>query len=126
MPRQGEAKMKTYQRWKVSVNEEICSMNALPDRLDNGIYTANNSTKPVNFYCFAPAAKVVQLAGDFNHWHPILMEQRESGRWFIQVWLPGGHHQYRFLVDGEPTLDLHATGTARDDHDEPVSLLAVT
>jgi hypothetical protein len=34
--------------------------------------------------------------------------------------------QYRFLVDGEPTLDLHATGTARDERDEPVSLIAVS
>ena len=57
------------------------------------------------------AARVVQLAGDFNHWHPILMERREDGWWFIQIWLPHGHHQYRFLADGEPMLDLHATGT---------------
>ncbi len=54
------------------------------------------------------------------------MEQREDGWWHIQIWLRHGHHQYRFLVDGEPTLDLHAAGTARDDHDEPVSLIAVS
>jgi hypothetical protein len=28
-------------------------------------------------------------------------------------------------VDGEPTLDRHATGTACDEHDQPVSLVAV-
>lgn len=103
--------MKTYQRWKVSINEKIHFMNTLHDKLDNGIYSANNSIKPVNFYCSIPAARVVQLAGDFNHWHPILMERREGGWWFIQIWLPHGHHRYRFLADGEPMLDLHATGT---------------
>jgi 1,4-alpha-glucan branching enzyme len=118
--------MKTNQKWKESINEKLFFMNTLHEKSSNGIYSANNSIKPVNFYCSARGAKMVQLAGDFNHWYPILMAQREDGCWFIQVWLPHGHHQYRFLVDGEPTLDLHATGTARDEHDDPVSLIAVS
>ena len=81
--------------------------------------------KPVNFQCSAPGAKTVQLAGNFNHWHPILMRPQEQGRWFIQIWLSPGYHQYRFLVDGKPTLDPHATGATHDEQSELVSLVAV-
>jgi 1,4-alpha-glucan branching enzyme len=91
-----------------------------------GLYSSENSFKSVNFYCSAPAAKAVQLTGDFNRWHPVLMQRRDNGWWFIQLWLPHGHHQYRFLVDGSPMLDLHAVGTARDEQGEPVSLVAVS
>lgn len=101
-------------------------MNTMHDKANNWINSANNSIKPVNFYCSAQGAKTVQLAGEFNCWHPILMAQREDWWWFIQIWLPHGHHQYRFLVDGKPMLDMHASGVARDEHGEPVSLIAVS
>ena len=101
-------------------------MNAVIDTPASQLYSASNSLRPVNFYCTAPGAKSVGLAGDFNHWHPIPMRQRVDGWWFIQVELPRGHHQYHFLVDGQPTLDPLATGTARDDNNQPVSLLAVS
>ena len=101
-------------------------MSTALDKDGPEIFSAKNYIKPVNFYCFAREAKTVQLAGDFNHWHPILMARREDGWWYIQIWMPHGHHRYRFLVDGKPTLDLHATGAARDDHGEPVSLISVS
>ena len=37
-----------------------------------------------------------------------------------------GHHQYLFVVDGEPMLDPSADGIARNDRNEPVSLIAVS
>jgi 1,4-alpha-glucan branching enzyme len=89
-------------------------------------YSAKNSIKPVNFYCSAPGAKSVHLAGDFNLWHPIPMHQREDGWWFLQVQLRHGHHQYHFLVDGKPTLDPQAPGTAHDRNNQLVSLVAVS
>jgi 1,4-alpha-glucan branching enzyme len=101
-------------------------MNALIDTPISHLYSASNSLRPVNFYCSAPRAKAVELAGDFNHWHAIPMNQRVDGWWFIQVDLPHGHHQYHFLVDGQPTLDPQASGTARDSNNLPVSLIAVS
>ncbi len=101
-------------------------MNPVSENSGKGIYSAHNSFRATNFYCSSPLAKAVHLAGDFNHWHPTLMEQRDGGWWFIQVWLPHGHHQYRFIVDGHPMLDLHAVGTARDEHGVPVSLIEVS
>jgi 1,4-alpha-glucan branching enzyme len=87
---------------------------------------ARHSHKPVNFYCAAPQAKSVELAGDFNHWHPFPMERSVDGWWLAHVELTHGHHQYRFLVDGKPMLDPHATGVVRDEQGERVSLIAVS
>jgi len=86
---------------------------------------AKNSAKPINFYCAAPRARSVAIVGDFNEWRPSPMKRSVDGWWFAQLELSHGHHQYRFLVDGRPVLDPHATGIARDDRDEHASLIAV-
>jgi len=49
-----------------------------------------------------------------------------DGWWIAQVELGHGHHQYQFLVDGQPMLDPHATGVVRTERDERVSLIAVS
>lgn len=84
--------------------------------------------KPVNFFCFAPEAKRVSLVGDFNDWQPGAhpMTRQPDGSWTIQVPLHHGHHLYRFLVDGQPTLDPRANGVGRDARHERASLLAVS
>ena len=94
-----------------------------PDR-----YSAKKMVKPVNFICAAPEAKQVFLTGDFNDWDPNAhpMHQQPDGNWLIQVPLNHGHHHYRFLIDGKPTLDPHAQGVARDHTGAKVSLLAVS
>jgi 1,4-alpha-glucan branching enzyme len=120
--------MKTFQHSKISIPEKFYFnlMNNIDEKPANGMHSAHNSFKVMNFYCFAPMANAVQLAGDFNHWHPVLMNHRDGGWWYIQARLPHGHHQYRFLVDGRPVLDSHAIGTARDMDGKPVSLIAVS
>ena len=91
-------------------------------------YSAKRMFKPVNFICVAPAATQVCLQGDFNGWNrennP--MQRQPDGAWLLQVPLHHGHHQYRFLVDGEPQLDPRASGVARNRNDERVSLIAVS
>jgi 1,4-alpha-glucan branching enzyme len=101
-------------------------MNVVSDRPANQLYSARNSLKPTNFYYAAPAAKSVQIAGDFNYWRPQPMHLQVDGWWFVQVLLHHGHHLYHFLVDGQPTLDPQASGTARDGDNQPVSLVAVS
>jgi 1,4-alpha-glucan branching enzyme len=92
-------------------------MNSTPDavmeRPATSPYSAKRMAKPVNFYCHAkPDAKSVRLVGDFNDWNitSLPMQRRPDGWWFVQVPLTHGHHQYVFLVDGEPELDSHAAG----------------
>ncbi len=118
--------MKTSHKWKESLHEKLLSMNAIQNNPDTARYSAKNSLKPVNFYCAAPRAKRVELTGDFNDWHPRPMQRLMDGWWIAQTQLCHGHHQYRFLVDGKPMLDPHATGMARDEHYEQVSLIAVS
>ena len=96
----------------------------LQDR--NERYSAHNTHKPISFFCAAPRAKKVELIGDFNDWQPLPMTRSVDGWWLAQVELCHGHHQYQFLVDGQPTLDPHATGIVRNERDERVSLVAVS
>ena len=90
-------------------------------------YNAQRNLHHANFFCQAPAAKQVTLVGDFNGWDPnaIPMTRQPDGRWTASVELSHGDHQYFFLVDGKRVLDPSATGTARDEHNQPVSLRAV-
>ena len=103
-------------------------MNAVLERPTTTPYSAKNMAKPINFYCSKPDAKSVNLMGDFNDWNPksLPMQRRADGWWFIQVPLTHGHHHYLFLVDGTPTLDPSATGTARVDRYAEVSIIAVS
>lgn len=91
-------------------------------------YSARRTRRPVNFYCDAPAAESVTLVGDFNAWDASAnpMRRMPDGRWMTGVELKHGHHRYLFLVDGRPILDPIASGRARNEHNEPVSLIAVS
>jgi 1,4-alpha-glucan branching enzyme len=101
-------------------------MKSLQCETSADAFSARTSLKPVNFYCYAPQAKSVELAGDFNHWTPVAMRQRADGWWHLQAELPPGHHQYRFLVDGTPTLDPRSTGVGRNKANETVSIIAIS
>lgn len=100
-------------------------MNAMRSSYNDRL-SAHNSQKPVNFFCAAPQAHNVELEGDFNDWRPTPMTRTVDGWWTAQVEMCHGHHQYRFLLDGRPMLDPHATGIVRNERDERVSLVAVS
>jgi 1,4-alpha-glucan branching enzyme len=91
-------------------------------------YSAKNMAKPVNFYCVAPEAREVVIVGDFNSWTAGVhrLERRPDGSWYIQLPLTHGHHHYRFVVDGQPVLDPRATGVARNEKNERVSLISIS
>jgi len=105
------------------------TLNPLLERPTLSPYAARRMTKPVNFYCQADhEAQSVYLVGDFNDWsiESLPMERRPDGWWFVQVPLTHGHHQYLFLVDGEPAVDPHATGTIRVEPFGKVPVIAVS
>jgi 1,4-alpha-glucan branching enzyme len=87
-----------------------------------------NMLKPVHFNCHAPQARSVSLIGDFNGWNPTAhpMRRQLDGPWYAEVGLPHGHHQYLFMIDGQPTPDTHAMGSVRNQRNEIVSLVAVS
>jgi 1,4-alpha-glucan branching enzyme len=64
--------------------------------------------KEVTFAMESSAAKDIYVAGDFNDWK-ISDENRlvlgENGCWEKRVALPHGRYRYKFVVDGEWTID---------------------
>ncbi len=103
-------------------------LSHIPFRVPRDRYSAKKMAKPVNFVCNAPGAKHVFISGDFNDWslssHPMI--RQPDGAWFIQIPLNHGHHRYRFIVDGKPTLDPKAQGIARHRQGDKVSLISVS
>ncbi|MFM8468773.1 MAG: glycoside hydrolase family 13 [Limisphaerales bacterium] len=92
------------------------------------LYSGKAFTKPVNFFCTAPGAKEVFIAGDFNEWNPAAhpMQRSPDGNWVVQLTLTNGHHRYWVLVDGVPTLDPRAQGVSRNEKNERVSLISLS
>ena len=91
-------------------------------------YSAKRMQKPINFYFTAPGAQSVSILGDFNDWQPNAnpMRRQTDGIWTAQLALHHGHHQYQYLVDGQPVLDPRAQGIARNVRGERVSVVAVS
>lgn len=62
------------------------------------------NSKPVEFSCHAPKAKVVFVAGTLNDWKPDaapLYPHLPNGTWTVMLPLPPGHHEHKFVVDGQ-------------------------
>lgn len=101
-------------------------MKATEENQGSSLYSAKNMSKPINFYCSAPEAHSVLLQGDFTDWNLLPMQRRIDGWWFLEVPLTHGHHQYRFMVDGQPKMDPHAAGVTHDQLNQPLSVIAVS
>lgn len=56
----------------------------------------------VVFSIFAPQAKEVYLAGDFNDWRQddSSLMRAKNGTWFKKINLRSGRYHYRFIIDG--------------------------
>ena len=68
--------------------------------------------------CYAPEAKVVQVAGTFNGWHPEAspLEHTPAGEWTVRLMLKSGRYEYRFVVDGVWADDPQAAQSAPNPH----------
>ncbi len=95
-------------------------------RVDSARYSAKRNLHRAHFFCHAPGAQQVALAGGFNDWQPTPMRRMPDGSWMASLELPHGYHQYIFLVDDQPVLDPNAAGTARNERHELVSLMALS
>lgn len=93
-----------------------------------GGYSAKNIIKPIAFLCLVSSAQKVTVMGDFNNWDPEShpLNRTFDGAWRGEIPLNHGHHHYLFCVDGVPTLDPRAQGTARNTKGERVSLVSVS
>lgn len=76
---------------------------------------------------YAPAAKSVQVAGNFNGWRPEAspLQQTKSGEWSITLRLKSGRYEYRFVMDGAWTDDPQAIQRTPNPHGGLNSVLEV-
>lgn len=71
--------------------------------------TAESLMKDILFTYHAPDAQDIFVVGDFNHWkinESSRLERRDDGQWQKRLQLSqGAKYKYKFVVDGEWTLD---------------------
>ena len=82
-------------------------------------------TFSVSFSYQAPHAKVVVVMGTFHDGAKHPMQRAVDGYWHAKLELKRGRHEYRFLVDGVPTLDPRSFGTITHFDGTKSSLLEV-
>lgn len=58
--------------------------------------------KKVLFEYYAPQANQVHVAGTFNGWSLEVnpLKRDRAGKWTVEIALPAGRYEYRYLVDG--------------------------
>lgn len=49
----------------------------------------------------APDAHRVEVAGDWNGWHPQPAVRAQNGVWYVDLALPAGDYRYAFRIDGK-------------------------
>lgn len=62
----------------------------------------------VLFSYYDPSARDVQLVGDFSDWEPLensMIQEKGKPMWTGVISLKAGTYQYKFIVDGEWTVD---------------------
>jgi 1,4-alpha-glucan branching enzyme len=81
----------------------------------------------VEFRIFKPNAKFISIVGDFNNWNPEndLLEKNKGGGWTLRKRLFPGLYKYKYIIDGEWTVDLFNSKTARDNAEGICSLLRI-
>lgn len=64
---------------------------------------SKSAGKQTLFACHAPDAKQVFLAGTFNEWNPdaTALSKGNDGTWTVNLKLPVGRYEFKFLVDGQ-------------------------
>ena len=65
--------------------------------------------KPTEFKLYAPVAKRVSLAGNFNNWDTKALSAKKDskGNWMVKTSLGPGRYEYKFFVDGSWFNDPH-------------------
>jgi len=83
----------------------------------------------VAFVLYAPGARSVSLAGDFNDWSKSatpLHPTASAGAWVVTVPLAPGRYHYAFVVDGKRWVtDPGAAPAPGDDFGKPSSVMTV-
>ncbi len=81
--------------------------NAQPHRSPGAFSSPALTGRQVSFEFYDPKATSVSVVGSFNNWDAQASPLRNlgAGGWCVQVLLPPGRYEYRFLVDGQRRMD---------------------
>ena len=60
------------------------------------------TARPTEFRFYAPQAKKVSVAGNFNNWDTKKFSAKKDskGNWIVKLNLKPGRYEYKFVVDG--------------------------
>lgn len=73
----------------------------------------------------APAARRVEISGDFTGWKPIALERGNDGQWTVTVPLAVGAHRMNARIDGGHWMVPPGLTTMNDDFSGEVGLLVI-
>jgi hypothetical protein len=73
----------------------------------------------------APAARKVEIAGDFTDWQPLALAPAEDGWWTLTLSISAGVHQLNVRIDGAAWLVPPGLTVVRDEFGGSVGLLIV-
>jgi 1,4-alpha-glucan branching enzyme len=79
------------------------------------------------FTFLAPKAKKVNMAGNFNGWHPDAtpLKNTGAGEWIVRLMFRSGQYEYRFVVDGRWSEDPRASQRVANPYGSFNSILLV-
>lgn len=89
--------------------------------------TRGRGSHSIRLELIRPHAREVSVAGSFNLWQPTATPLTLSGegKWVVELSLPPGRYEYRFIVDGEWVDDPAATEVVPNPHGGANALLVV-
>ena len=81
----------------------------------------------IEFRIYNPHARLISIVGDFNNWNPEsdLLEKDKKGVWRLEKRLSRGLYRYKYIIDGDWTVDLYNDDTASDGMGGICSLIRV-
>lgn len=84
-------------------------------------------SQPVRLELTRPQAREVFVAGSFNDWQPTTTPLKSvgDGKWAVELSLPPGRYEYRFIADGEWVDDPGAKEVVPNPHGAANALLVV-
>ena len=73
----------------------------------------------------APAARSVEVSGDFTSWRPVSLSRAAGGRWVVSLPMVSGTHQINIRVNGDRWLVPPGLPPITDEFGGSVGLLVV-
>ena len=132
----------TLARSEVAITpaQPVVAKNSKPSKaLENAVVGVKPAIQPISerfpaleeqeiiLTYFAPLARAVKVAGNFNGWRPDAtpLKNTGAGEWVVHLTLRSGQYEYRFVVDGRWTEDPQASQRMANPHGGFNSVLTV-